>query len=1274
MKRVLLRSALALGAIVLTVLVVAAGVLVWAARSESGLRFVWERVAPRLPQGISVATVEGRLAGPLTLGGIALQTQTLELRIERVELRWKPRALLDRLLDVERLDVRGVDVVQLPAEPPTIPSEPLRLPESIELPVDVRVASASVERVRFRSRPGAEPLPIERASLAGSFDADRLDLRELVVRGPLFDLSGEARVVPRGAYATSGRLDWAVRFGEYPEARGSTGFSGDLELLTVEQRVEAPYDARVDVRVEDLLDAVRLDGDVVLTVQPAAFGVGDAGAETIGATFALRGTLDALDLTGRVELQGGPVDGVVADIAARAARDAVEIRALDFVDPSSSAAVHASGRVAIGPEEPTLELDATWLELRWPMRGEPQVVSDSGSLNLHGTLRDYAVALDGKLTFADGTSGKLNVSGTGDAETLRVDRVDIEALRGRIEGHASVRWAPSLGGSVELTGTDLDPGVMLREWPGRIGARIRAGAAIEGKNVTIAVHELTADGRLRDRPIELDARGGYAESTLRIDALSLRSGATDVTARGTVGNELSLEWQVESPDLGEVWPRLAGSLSARGALDGPRERPHVGVEASGRMLRFMDSKIDDVELDADVDVAGKASSSLTLNVSAAEVQGVAIPQLQLTGNGSAERHALALSTTTSAGSAELALTGAVAKPWTRGFAWSFALDEATLAYPGLAPWALREPATGRVTSTSAELARSCWQSSTAELCVEGTRGPKSTQAQFALSALRFDYFAALLATPARLEGDLSIEGTFAQPANSTPELDVSLRSSPGRLVARERDDVVENANAVEPYTVTFGPAEGLVTLKHDRFEGSLRVPFAEQGELQARASIAAGMGGPFAQRALDGELLVDVASLEFLSSLLTQVRNIGGAVTGDLRVAGTVGKPQLAGSLALAAGNARLPGTNVELEGVELMLAGDGANGLTVNGEARSGGGTLNVDGRVTLAEPGPAGTIAVAGDAFEVVDTVDAQIVVSPDLDLVLTRDGMQLTGSVLVPRARLTPHDSGESAIGVSGDQVIVESGDEAERRRAQRLSATVRLALGDDVHIDGYGLTGRLGGAIEITEKPGETTTATGELRVLQGVYEAYGQKLEIETGRVVFAGGPITDPGVDIRAVRRPAEGIVVGARVRGLLAAPELSLFSEPPMAQQEQLSYLVLGRPLERASASESSAMSRAALALGLRGGNFVSERINQNLGLDSFGIETDPGEEAAQAAFVIGKYLTPSLYVSYGIGLFEPVNTLKLRYAFSPRWRIETESSSNASGGDLIYNIERGR
>ncbi|MBA3563018.1 MAG: translocation/assembly module TamB domain-containing protein, partial [Gammaproteobacteria bacterium] len=160
-------------------------------------------------------------------------------------------------------------------------------------------------------------------------------------------------------------------------------------------------------------------------------------------------------------------------------------------------------------------------------------------------------------------------------------------------------------------------------------------------------------------------------------------------------------------------------------------------------------------------------------------------------------------------------------------------------------------------------------------------------------------------------------------------------------------------------------------------------------------------------------------------------------------------------------------------------------------------------------------------------------------------------------------------------------------------------------------------------------------------------------------------------IDVRAVRRPAEDILVGVEARGSLRQPDFSVFSEPPMSESEQLAYLVLGRPLEGGPASENSALARAALALGIKGGNYLTEQFGGNFGVDQIGIETEPGQSSEQAALVVGKYLSPELYVSYGVGLLEPVSTLKLRYALSSNWRLVTESSSVQSGGDLLYSIE---
>jgi translocation and assembly module TamB len=132
------------------------------------------------------------------------------------------------------------------------------------------------------------------------------------------------------------------------------------------------------------------------------------------------------------------------------------------------------------------------------------------------------------------------------------------------------------------------------------------------------------------------------------------------------------------------------------------------------------------------------------------------------------------------------------------------------------------------------------------------------------------------------------------------------------------------------------------------------------------------------------------------------------------------------------------------------------------------------------------------------------------------------------------------------------------------------------------------------------------------------------------------------------------------------------------MAEQEQLSYLVLGRSLDEAPDGQGSALSRAALAMGLKGGDFLAKNIGQQVGLDQIGIETGSGEAGApsdpsDAALVVGKYLSPKLYVSYGIGLFDPESVLEMQYEISRRWTFVTQSSGESTGADVLYTVELG-
>jgi translocation and assembly module TamB len=123
------------------------------------------------------------------------------------------------------------------------------------------------------------------------------------------------------------------------------------------------------------------------------------------------------------------------------------------------------------------------------------------------------------------------------------------------------------------------------------------------------------------------------------------------------------------------------------------------------------------------------------------------------------------------------------------------------------------------------------------------------------------------------------------------------------------------------------------------------------------------------------------------------------------------------------------------------------------------------------------------------------------------------------------------------------------------------------------------------------------------------------------------------------------------------------------MGQTDTLSYLLLGRPMESASDEDGAMMAQAALALGLAGGDQIARTIGDRFGLDEMRIES--GDNGDQASLVVGRYLSPQLYVSYGIGLIGSFNTLNLRYKIADQWQLKAESGES-HGADLMYTFER--
>src|SRR6185436_2740149 len=207
-----------------------------------------------------------------------------------------------------------------------------------------------------------------------------------------------------------------------------------------------------------------------------------------------------------------------------------------------------------------------------------------------------------------------------------------------------------------------------------------------------------------------------------------------------------------------------------------------------------------------------------------------------------------------------------------------------------------------------------------------------------------------------------------------------------------------------------------------------------------------------------------------------------------------------------------------------------------------------------------PYGDLKLAGEDLRLVDVPEARIDASPDLDFRSSGRDIFVKGDVKLPLARIRPADL-TNAVLPSADEVMVSQAQVVEKDPF-RVTSEITLTLGEKVTIETYGLSGHVEGSITERTLPDEPTRATGELQVKDGEYMALARKLDIERGRLIFSGGLLVDPAVDIRAVKEFPD-VKAGVNVRGSLREPRLSFFSEPPIPQSQIVSLLLAGSSLQ---------------------------------------------------------------------------------------------------------------
>lgn len=1250
-----LRRALLAGALLLLLLFAALALVLG---TGPGLRWAWSLAEALAPVELSAAEVRGRLLGALEIRGLQVGAPGARVRVGTLALDWAPAALLGGTLHVRRLAAEDVHVQARPgAAPQEEPDGPPGLPEAVALPLDVILGELRVTELRV-GEPGGSPL-LREGRLAARFVDGRLTLEALSLTAPHASLEAEGSLTARAAYPLTLEARWRAKPPGLAPVAGDLALEGALgETLRLEHRLTGAGTLLLTGMVAEPLTAPALDLELTAReVDPRRLDATLPSVPVEGG-LTLTGTPDALRLQGAVDLVAPGAGPLALAVDATGGMDGVRVQRL-AVRPAAGGEALLQGTVDLAGETPTADLRLAWTDLAWPLEGAPLVQTPSGRLELSGALEAYALSLDARVGGPGLPDTGVEVDARGDLESATVDAATLSLLEGRVQVEGEVGWAPRPRWKARVRLDELNPGARWDAWPGRLAGRVDTEGSLTGAGLEARAALDPVAGTLRGYPVRATGAVRLAGGTLTLDDLALASGEVELTADGAIGERLDLRWQLDAPSLAALAPGAQGSLDGGGTVGGTPEAPEIRARLEGDGLAWQDSRVEHLELTADV--AGRERLLLDLAARGVEAGGTAVERLSVEAEGSLGAHRIRMDGTGLGGELDLALAGGLEA----GTRWAGRLMAARLEHPVTGAWRLAEPGPLALAAGEAQAGPWCLTAGGERICLEAGGATESGwQGALEVRALDLGRLNERLPPDVVLAGRLEADASAALGADgaATGSLRVAVPEGELRYVLVEGE-------AEQAERLAFGGTRLEGSLDAGGLSATAALPLDPGGTLSARLALpgwqpAAGL--PPAQ-SLRGGLEGRVALPEALEALVPALADVEGAVDMDLGLAGTMGEPRVDGSLRLVDASVLAPAAGIHLEdiGAEVRSAGLDALGFTLR--ARSGEGEATVEGSVAL-DPAAGFPVEarIRGERFLAADLQEYRALVSPDLALRRTGERVTLRGEVRVPEARIAPESLPEGAVAPSDDVRVVRGGEPVEEAAPVAVEADVTVALGDDVRLDAFGLEARLAGRVRVRQPPRGIATASGQIRVEEGTYQAYGQDLTLSRGRLFYAGGPVENPGLDLRAERTVGD-VVAGVQVSGTASNPQVSLYSEPPMEDAAVLSYLVLGRaPGEGGGGLSSQAVTRA---LALTGGGRVLEDLRDTLGFSELGLQE--GETLAETSLVVGRQLGPGLYARLIAGALESTSILQLRYDLTKNLQLQTETGGR-QGVDLFWTIER--
>ncbi len=1281
--------ALAVLAAFLIVFLAAAWTLV---TRETGVAFIAGELVARSGGALEIDGASGVLVDTVRAKRIVWRGPTATVTATDVALTWRPSMLWSRGIVVE-----GLGAQRLTIEFEHANGAARALPDDLALPIDVTIERLGVAELHWRFGDADGVVKGLAFGYHGGAAEHRITSLALATAGGAIE--GEAKIGAQAPFPVAGRVVYA---GDAPrQVRANLSVAGTLSALAVEGKIETALAKGTAHAAIAPLEAVPLR-ELSADVRDLDLAAWNDALPTTRLAIVARARSDPGGLAGEFKATNtlpGNLDAGRTPVLALSARFAWKADAISFDDIEAEL---EGGGTGAGRAQVTLAGDGSAVSLVLDVREVDlrRIYSPLVTTRLAGKVSAELGAtrrsVSGDLVDRRNAHGlALSVATTIVDRVVNVERFRASAGGATLDAHGRIALDGERALAFEAKATRFDPSRFGTFPAGAIDGRIAGGGVLQpawriGGDASIA-----AGSRLAGVALSGSAHGTFARTFVRDAVVDLRVGSASLAATGSYGGAGDrLTATLDAPHLAELVPLLPSSVprTAAGDLHVTAESrgawPQAGIDVVARAnaltigptlaVGALSARV--ALAPASVAEADATFAARALSVAIDAKDAVApfgkLATAHGTISGSLAQHAI-----------EVALRGddidldAKAHGGLRDggsadlsrMSWSGMLD--AFANRGSWPARLAAPTTlsfapGRFRLGEAQIEVADGSLNLGEFAWDNgkiaTRGsikavPAATLARFAGKELPF-------ASTVTLGGDWSLA--------ATPRLSGTV------TLHRESGDLRLAPTAT---TGTQSSAAGITTLaiaarfSDDAVDATATFRSTRAGSADAKLAIGtaalATPGRISADAPMELTIHADLPTLQPLQPWVGTAVVVDGRARVDVTAKGTLRTAPLSGTLEGDALRVDAPRYGLHFVDGRVSARFAGRNLVLEELSLNAGTGTFRASGTVDAPIEGsrsPTAHLAWHAERFRVFNRPDLHLVVSGEGSVASEDRKVALKGKLRADEGRIA-YDTEPTAT--LGDDVVVIGW--PRKTAATQPGADIPLALdldldfGDQLRFSGRGLETRLAGNIRVASGPAGFT-GKGSIRAVNGTYFAYGQRLVIDPGRLLFD-GPLDNPGLDIVALRKNL-AVEAGVVVTGTVKVPIVALTSRPPVPDADKLAWLVLGHGLDRTGGNDVAALQAASAALLGPNAKPVTQTIAQRFGLDEISFKSAQGTargtgqpDAEGQVVTVGKRLSENLAIVYEQGLTVATNALRLEYNLTGSLTLRAEAGT-VSGFGLYY------